>query len=382
MKRHVLVALGVACSLLAAPAAHAQSPSPSPTVQPSTGPSPDVRTALPAPTGRQPVGFGSLHLVDSGRPDPWVPGFGDRQLMVSVWYPAARASGEPAPYLTAAESAAVLAPYKQVPPDALARTRTHARAGAPPVATKRRLPLVLVSPGHAFPRATMTSLAEDLASHGYVVAAVEHTHESVATTLPDGRTVGCVTCQKKMTPEWGATITASRVKDMRFVLDELLRGRWGRLVDRSRIAMAGFSLGGNAVSQVMAADHRVRAGVNLDGSLMPRTPAEPVRRPYLMLGTEVNHTPAGDESWPEFWPHVRGWKRWLTVSGTNHAAFTDYAVLQEQVGLPAQELDGERAVAVTRTYVRSFVDRHLLRERRPLLDGPSPAYPEVKFWRG
>ncbi|MDF2706356.1 MAG: hypothetical protein K0R62_2008 [Nonomuraea muscovyensis] len=374
MKRHLIVALGVACSLLAAPASHAEGSS-----LVGTG---AVETALPAPTTGRPVGSDTLHLVDPGRPDPWVPDFGDRQLVVSVWYPAAEASGSPAPYMTAAESAAVLAPFTNVPPDALAKTRTHARTGAPPAAPKRGLPLVLVSPGHAFPRATMTSLGEELAGRGYLVAAVGHTHESVATTLPDGRTVGCVTCQKKMTPEWGATITASRVKDMRFVLDELLEGRWGRLVDRSRIGMAGFSLGGNTVSQVMAADRRVRAGINLDGSLMPRTPAEPVRRPYLMLGTEANHTPAGDESWPEFWPHVRGWKRWLTVSGTNHASFTDYAVLQAQVGLPAQELDGERAIAVTRTYVRSFFDRHLLRERRPLLDGPSRAYPEVRFWRG
>ncbi|MFG3436172.1 alpha/beta hydrolase family protein [Nonomuraea sp. NPDC047897] len=381
MERHVLVALGVACSLLAAPAAHAQSPSP--TTRPSTGqPSPAVRAALPAPTGRLPVGFAALHLVDRSRPDPWVPEFGDRQLPVSVWYPAAASSGAAAPYLTAAESAAVLAPYEQVPPDALAATRTHARAGAAPVTVKRGLPLVLMSPGHAFPRATMTSLGEELASRGYLVAAVEHTHESVATTLPDGRTVGCVTCRTKMTREWGATITASRVRDMRFVLDELLRGRWGRLVDRSRIGMAGFSLGGNTVSQVMAADRRVRAGVNLDGTVMPEVPAEPVRRPYLMVGTERNHTPAGDGSWKTFWPHVKGWKRWLTVAGTDHAAFTDYAVLRRQLGIPAQELDGGRATAITRTYVRSFFDRHLLRERRPLLDGPSPAYPEVRFWRG
>lgn len=53
-----------------------------------TGPVEDKSLALPAPTGAQPVGTVSLHLVDRGRPDPWVPSEKARELMVSLWYPA------------------------------------------------------------------------------------------------------------------------------------------------------------------------------------------------------------------------------------------------------------------------------------------------------
>lgn len=43
---------------------------------------------LPRPTGSHPVGRRTLHLVDRHRTDPWVPTAGNRELMVSVSYPA------------------------------------------------------------------------------------------------------------------------------------------------------------------------------------------------------------------------------------------------------------------------------------------------------
>ncbi|GAB2494328.1 hypothetical protein ACWDTT_07245 [Streptosporangium sandarakinum] len=74
------------------------------------------------------------------------------------------------------------------------------------------------------------------------------------------------------------------------------------------------------------------------------------------------------------------WKRWLTVTGAEHMSFVDYAVLQPQLGLPAFPIDGERSIAITRAYVGAFLDLHLKGKRRPLLDGPSDGYPEVRFW--
>ncbi|MFG1957700.1 alpha/beta hydrolase family protein [Nonomuraea sp. NPDC049028] len=376
MKRHLIVALGVA--LLATPTVQAQAQAQAETAR--TGPlQTTAGTSLPVPTGKYPVGLASLHLVDTDRPDPWVPQDGPRQLMVSLWYPATKAGTRAAPYVTPQESALIVKPYPNVPADTLAKTRTYATVDAKPLT--RSLPLVLVSPGFSFPRATMTSLAEDLAGKGYLVAAVEHTYESAATTFPDGRTTTCAACAGENTEERGAAIAKSRVIDLSFVLDRLTaKSGWGRLVDRSRIGVVGFSAGGNAAPQLMAADKRVRAGVNLDGSYNPKQPTGTVRGPLLMMGTKENHTPAGDVSWVNWWSKVNGWKRWLSVADTDHASFTDYAVIRPQVGLPAPALDGERAVSITRTYVGAFLDRHLRQQREPLLDKPSKDFPEVTFW--
>src|SRR5262245_51890838 len=139
--------------------------------------------ALPAPTGPHPVGRTTRWLRDESRPDPWADGI--RELMISLWYPAI---GEHrARYAQPAESAYFLdeAGVTGVPSDLLSHTRTHAYGDAEPPCPG--LPLVVLSPGFTKPRWTLTSLAEDLASHGYAVVAIDHTYENVGTEFPDGR---------------------------------------------------------------------------------------------------------------------------------------------------------------------------------------------------
>ena len=70
-----------------------------------------------------------------------------------------------------------------VPPDALSTVRTNAVSDAAPARDEGSLPLVVLSPGFTNPRSTLTGLAEDLASHYYVVAGIDHTYESFATAF-------------------------------------------------------------------------------------------------------------------------------------------------------------------------------------------------------
>lgn len=344
-------------------------------------------TALPAPTGDHPVGRTDLHLIDSSRPDPWVADRNARELMVSIWYPARKPAGERAPYLTPQESELIIRSVpqlKDVPADTLAKTTTHARADAPAVKRKGGWPLVVLSPGMTLPRATMTSLAEEFASRGYLVAGIEHTYESLATTFPDGRTVTFEAGKAGQTPETGAKVARVRAADTEFVLDQLdKRKHWNRLIDESRIAMVGHSVGGQSAAHLLPASERIKAVVNLDGTYNPNTPAKPLDKPFMMIGNP-RHQPGSagqDGSWDTFWPHVTSdWKRWLTVTGAEHLSFIDYAVLQPQLGLPKAPIDAERSIEITRAYVTAFLDLHLKGKRQPLLDKPSADYPEVKFW--
>ena len=98
--------------------------------------------------------------------------------MVSLWYPATPLDGRRARYMTPAESELLLASrgITGVPQDALSTVRTNAVSDATPAGRQRSLPLVVLSPGFTMPRSTLTALAEDLASHGYVVAGIDHTY--------------------------------------------------------------------------------------------------------------------------------------------------------------------------------------------------------------
>ncbi|MBQ1159730.1 alpha/beta hydrolase [Streptomyces sp. A73] len=377
----------------------------------------DTRLSIPRPTGAWAVGRDTLSLVDRDRRDPWVPSAGARRVMVSVFYPARRGGDQsaPAPYLSAEEAALLLKGLKldkSFPADRLASVRTNARFGARPA--PGRHPLVVLSPGFTLHRATLTTLAEELASQGYVVALMDHAYESFGTTFTDrgaaradkaaARTLTCVACE---TVEAAPTdegekkllgrAARNRAADISFVVDELTRpARDGRhapegrkrspdyaaLIDPRRIGAAGHSLGGNAAAVAAGTDRRIRAAANLDGTFFAPVPQAATGRPVLMLGTGDGHGPqARDTTWPETWERLHGWKRWLTVADSGHFTFIDIPILGGQAGVtdPSAPLSGKRSGEITTRYVTAFFDRHLRGLSRPLLDGPSKGNPEVAF---
>ncbi|GAB2872528.1 lipase [Streptomyces mayteni] len=375
-------------STAAAAGAAAPAPASGPLVDRASADRASVDLRLPEPTGPFAVGRDTLHLVDTGRADPWVPEAGARELLVSMFYPARAGTGRPAPYLAAEEARLLLESQRLegvVTPGEVAATRISARSGARPAAG--RYPLVVLSPGFSLPRTTLTLLAEELASRGYVVAAVDHAYESVGTLFPGGRMLTCVACE---TTGGMAAVAEGRAADLSFVLDRLTgpRPAWRHagLIDAARIGMAGHSIGGNATAVTMAGDPRVCAGANLDGTFFAPVSAEGLGgRPFLMLGTESLHRPGGgDESWDRDWARLDGWRRWLTVTGSGHFTFIDLPVLGGQLGLtdPEAPLSGERSGEITRGYLAAFFDAQLRGLPQPLLDGPTAANPEVVFQVG
>ena len=234
---------------------------------------------LPEPTGPSPVGTTSLYLKDVSRPDPWAADVSARELMASLWYPATPSDGRRARYMTPAESELQLTSrgITGVPQDALSTVRTNAVSDATPAGGQRSLPLVVLSPGFTNSRSTLTALAEDLASHGYVVAGIDHTYESFATAFPDGRVTTCLAREApRRGPGFWEKVVAGRAADVSFVLGELTGAHpaWpgAGLIDPSRMAMAGHSAGGAAAIAAMLADSRIRAGIDMDGSTHARIP--------------------------------------------------------------------------------------------------------------
>ena len=356
------------------------------------------RPYLPEPTGPYPAGTASVWLTDTSRPDPWAPGVNARELMVSLWYPAVPSDGRRAQYMTRAESGLQLTSrgITGIPPDTLSTVRTNAISDARPAGRQHSLPLVVLSPGFTNSRSTLTALAEDLASHGYVVAGIDHTYESHATAFPDGR---ITTCLARDAPRRDRMeqVAAGRAADVCFVLDELTGAHpaWpgAGLIDPSRMGMAGHSAGSAAAIAAMLADSRIRAGIDMDGATAAPIPDEGLARPFLFLGKQSNYTPGvttrrdrklrkgGVITWERDWELLTGWKRWLVVAGAVHASFTDLALLADQTGVidTGAGLSGARSLDITRAYVRAFFDQHLRGRPQALLDQPSPRYPEVMF---
>ncbi|RSM86911.1 alpha/beta hydrolase [Kibdelosporangium aridum] len=327
---------------------------------------------LPKPTGRFAVGTKALYLKDTARADPWVGG--PRELMITLRYPALL-PGQRAKYMTPKESALLLAEIPSVPPEILSTVRTNSFTNAVPAPGKR--PLIVLSPGYTKPRATLSTLSEELASAGHVVATIGHTYENTGTEFPDGRVATCASCDIPHDPAFWLKLENGRAADVSFVLDELLKTY--PMIDRNRIAMGGHSVGGISTIRAMLADPRIRAGINIDGGSHDENPTAELNRPFLLIGHEGTG-PAQNIGWKREWQRMTGWKRWLEVDGTRHASFTDVGLLGEQLGLDGGgPLPAERTAVITRAYVKAFFDQHLRGMPQPLLDKPSPAYPEVRF---
>ena len=104
----------------------------------------------------------------------------------------------------------------------------------------------------------------------------------------------------------------------------------------------------------------------------------------------ADFTRAAEPSVAEFWSRLRGWRLDVRAEGAVHSSYTDYQILYPQlakaIGMSDEQLEGligtldpARAVRIQQSYPLAFFDLHLRRRRESLLDGPSPAFPEVRF---
>ncbi|WP_370012347.1 alpha/beta hydrolase family protein [Nocardia cyriacigeorgica] len=356
-------------------------------------------TVLPQPGGESPVGTTVLHLVDDGRADPFHPDR-RRELMVSVFYPAAKVDGHPRAHYASTE---LIPSLEQRFGVELPGLHTNSYSGAPAAAGSH--PVLLYSPGAGVTRLLGTGLAEDLASRGYVVVTIDHTYEAPAVEFPGGRIVAW-----EPAPEFDTALRQkyvdTRLPDVRFVLDSLERLARGtnpdagqrtlpeglaRALDLDRIGMVGHSSGGYVAVESMHLDRRIGAAVNLDGQIgvdaaFGKSVTEGVDRPVLVMTSEQAEE-VGDAhpSLDEFWRTSTGWKRQLTMRDSAHYDYTDFPLL---VPTPARDsaktyigpIPADRASTLTRTYVAAMFDKFLRDRADTVLDGP-PREPEITVVR-
>lgn len=237
-----------------------------------------------APRGALPVGTQTIIFTDPDRIDvlkPNATGFarGPRALPVTIWYPA-NASAKASQRITYSMPAPFLGGRKSDPMLRLSFTGQAARDAAPAAG---RFPLVVLSHGYNNRAVGFSDLAENLASKGYVVVAVEHGDIDPATT------------GSPMTSFLGVLI--NRSADQRFVIAEVAR-RAGRdrdgvfaHVDAARLALAGYSMGGYGALASAGAGYDANAPLMakmpkglLAGSLESDDAAVPGLKALILLG--------------------------------------------------------------------------------------------------
>jgi predicted dienelactone hydrolase len=347
------------------------------------GAAPKTELRLPPPTGTRAIGTATFYLVDRARRDPFAPTRTPRRLVVQLWYPAAHDDDRPdAPYLSPRVASLLEAAF-QLPSGTFSSFAID--AGLRPHVAPGRHPLLLLSHGLGTLRELHTALAVDLASRGYIVAAIAHTYDAAAVELADGRVIRG-TAPDDPTNRERDLLLRTRVADVRFVLDELLErsrlptGWLAGTIASGRIGALGHSLGGATAAAAMLTDNRIRAGVDLDGSLFGSVVAQGLTRPFMLVVGDHDLTP--DQA--QFMRRLRSTRYALRLRGAGHYSFTDLPLFA--AGLPGLArafdlgtIDPQRASRALRAYVAAFFAETLLGRKQALLRGPSTAYPEARF---
>lgn len=366
-------------------------------------------TFLPEPSGPFAVGRTTYAWTDPAQADPMAPPGAPRELLAWIWYPAAPGRREDAAgYLPAAWRKAV---ENRVGPllatfltRDLSRVHAHGIGDAAVAQDQRSYPVIFLRAGLAALTTNYTSLAEDLASHGYVVVGFDAPYRSFVVVLPDGTVIARAPRNNaelfagaeqqqlavRLVEAWSA--------DMRFALDRLERlnasdpaSLFSGRLDLRRVGVFGHSLGGATALQFCHDDPRCKAGADVDGAPLGSVLAEGVTQPFLFLLSSHGNEPV-EETRPvlanirSIYDRLPPDRRVeIEIRGANHFLFSDDGALLKSPALRRTlrifgilGIDGRRQLAITSYCLRTFFDAYLKRT------GPSPQmlssslYPEIQ----
>jgi dienelactone hydrolase len=388
---------------------------------------------LPVPTGPYSVGRKSFDWTDESRSDTESPN-GHRELVVWVWYPASADAGAiPAALFPGKWGDLFRSSFAKLVSGSVAEEKkhpihtitSHAYSDAPVRSGSEAYPLVVFVPGGGDEPLEYTAIIEDLVSHGYIVAGIVPTHYSGSSVFADGR----VPTERSFSDGPTALVAALPVivGDIAFSLDRLaqlnadanspLRGRIA--VDHSGVL--GHSLGGAASLEASKEDARLKAVIDIDGTLLGDVVTGPAK-PVLTMNSDMSNMMLGNPHAAMLGSARPGYH--MVLAGSTHAFCMDIGVLpllppeaRRAQNLPSMpnggkppegnlgpmpagtllrrpdvpddgvkvkapivgSIDPVRALAITAAYVEAFFDEYLKGQSSSLLQGPEPDYPEVSF---
>jgi predicted dienelactone hydrolase len=390
---------------------------------------------LPKPTGSYDVGINYFHLVDENRNDPFLDkSTKKRELMIKVYYPAKDDESKlfDRYFHNSSELLKAFAAGYHMPEfifSHLHLVKTNSKEGLQVSEKEQSYPVVLFSHGAGTTMEVQTSQCEDLASQGYIVAAIDHTYVSWATLFPDRVVKAQEATTDFNTPDPAETITQIMADDSKFVIDSLSRMNKGKInsnlkgkLDLDEIGAIGHSVGGAVAYNLAINDSRIKAAIDLDGIVFV-TPKENAKdmAPFLMMSNDKYHVQGIQnrkplmkkfedmteqeqkimismygsvevykEAYKKAYQNIAGLAEvlkssgnLLTIEGSDHMKFTDLGFfiglkqLRELMGIGGKT-NPERCLEITKSVTTAFFNKHLKNEEQDSLVSLVNKYGELK----
>ncbi|MGE3680593.1 MAG: alpha/beta hydrolase family protein [Bdellovibrionales bacterium] len=356
-------------------------------------------------TGPYPVGTTQYMWVDQNRPELYSSIPGDRRLVIiQAWYPAQRDAAtrvKRARYL--------LSPVEFSGPAQDARklhqinrhVKTRSGLNAPLAMDKDAYPVLIFNPGGGSSRFTSSFVTEQLASHGFIVLALEHLGDGMSTHFPDGTPLNLDRVPSWRDPDFERRLKRGRaaadeivrhiqadwaareryfftdaVRDSEFVLRRLeAGGLFANRLDLNRVGALGWSQGGATAIHLLVHHPMVRAAVDLDGQFFGSGKATlKTAKPVMLLhSTEATNAKTKDpqlalaearlneliRSWNDFlMTYSTGPRYEAEVEGTDHGSFSDWRLFYSYSDKNQKNKAQERERLITHLTV-TFFKKHL-----------------------
>jgi predicted dienelactone hydrolase len=373
----------------------------------------NIGVTLPAPTGPFEVGRAIFDWTDDKTADVLAPvPRAKRELLVWIWYPADRGKTSvvddymPGPMRSAVESGNGILIGNFLTRD-LSKVRGHNLRDTDVSPQQASYPVVMMRAGASLEVMNYSTLAEDLASHGYLVVGFDAPYRSFVVVFPDGRTAtrtaennpeNCLGrsaedvegCANRLLNVWAS--------DTSFVLDRLQQlndsgasGKFSGRLDMTRVGAFGHSFGGAATALFCSKDSRCKAGIDLDGATHGDVIRTGLKQPFAFIFSDHSHESGPETS--EIQANIQSIydrlpadsRLRLTIRGANHFTFTDDGALLKSRLVRGifrvtgrLGLDGPRQLAITSYCLRSFFDAYLKGTHDVRAKIPSPLYPEIQ----
>jgi predicted dienelactone hydrolase len=370
-------------------------------------------TLLPAPSGSYEVGHTAYIWRDETRINPYAAAVDTKQeLAVWIWYPAAptpstrKSEYLPGYWIRALEQHEGFILSRLLSRD-LKRVETHSWTDRGVSSEEAMYPVIILRAGGGALSSDYTTLAEDLASHGYIVVSFDAPYRTVITAFPDGRVAiraaGGDFDRMPSSPNTqylAKQLMSTWIADTKFVLDQLQdlnandpTGRLKGKFDMQMVGIAGHSLGGATAAQFCHDDPRCKAGIDIDGMPFGSVIQEGLHQPFFFLMSDHSREESGSESQTvernieSIYGHVPEGKRWgMTIMGANHFTFSDQMFTKSPImtfflrraGVMGS-LEKRRGLAITSACVHTFFDVYLKGAHSDEMSSLPALYPELKM---
>ena len=340
-----------------------------------------VHLEVPDPTGPLAVGKMQLTWVDGSRSEWMTLSPSDkREVIAVIWYPALEGTGEGPSYVRDLDKLGpqLRASTKLTETEVwgLRFVRDHARWGADVAHSGGPYPVIILSPGNGGNAEFYAAYAEDLVSHGYVVVGLDHPHDVAAVALSGGAFAAFDPSQwpteSPAREQFFGRRMDERADDVSFALDRLeqMNSEPGPLqggLDLEHVGVMGHSMGGITAAAACRQDPRLKACLNIDGSLAggpvsARSGDTRPTQPFMF----ITRNQTVDESIAALLEAPGGASFRVVVPGVTHAEFADGPLFTPSLDPFAREAD--RVIATGRTYALAFFERYLRGTSEPAFE--------------